>query len=546
MKMKFFTAFTLIAASVSAVFASDYKDGIEYFQAGQPANAKTILERTLNDATTNKAEAYYYLGEIAFQEKDYDTAAKCYANGLAADPTYMYNLVGQGKLELLSDPKAADKTFKTALKGQKKNAGLNLAVAKAYYETAVPGYEKHLANARKADKNIPEIYVFEGDVLANEGKKGDACGYYEMAIGFDPNCEEAYVKYCHMYFDINSQMAIAKLESLLKVAPESALAQRELAEAYYKDAQYTKAASAYETYVANPNHFEEDRVRLATLLFYGKRYNESYDLAKEILAKDPNNFILNRILMYNLFEMGQYEEARKAGADFFAIPLGKNQAFLDRDYKCFGDIMMKLKEYNLAAQAYIKAYELDKTKISYLKDISSAYEAAEHFPASIDYYSKYMAEAGDEIRVMDYFRFGQTCYRVGMADSINGQAYLLKADTLFATVTEKAGDNYLGHMWRARAAAGRDPETTLGLAKPYYEATIEVLDANNPNKDTLAKAQIQAYIESYRYLGYYNYLKAYAEPAKAKEYKDNVRLYWNKMLEYDPNNADIVEALKTL
>ena len=69
MKMKFFTALTLVFATVAAAFASDYKDGIDYFNAGQIENAKTILERTINDATTNKAEAFYYLGEIAFVNK---------------------------------------------------------------------------------------------------------------------------------------------------------------------------------------------------------------------------------------------------------------------------------------------------------------------------------------------------------------------------------------------------------------------------------------------------------------------------------------------
>ncbi len=542
MKTKFFSALMLVAMAVGSVFASDYKDGIEYFKANQPANAKTILERTINDATTNKAEAYYYLGEIAFLDKDYATAAKYYAQGLEADPANMYNRVGQGKLEMLKDPKSAEKIFKEALKGAKKDAGLNLAVAKAYYDTAVPGYEKYLENARKANKKFPEIYVFEGDVLAAQGRNGDACGYYEMAINFDPNCVEAYVKYSHMYFDINPQMAIGKLEELLAKAPDSALAQRELAEAYYKDAQYTKAATAYESYVANPNHFEEDRARLAMLLFYGKRYDESYKLAENILANDPNNFILNRVVIYNLYEMGRYEDAKKVAGKFFSLPLGK-QTYLSRDFECYGDILMKLKESEAAAKSYIKAYEIDNSKKDLLKSISGAYEAAEKFPVSIDYYSQYMDAAGDDLRVMDYFRFGQTCYRVGMADSINGQAYLLKADSLFATVAEKTPDNYLGYMWRARAAAGRDPETTLGTAKPYYEQTIAILDQNAPEP---TKAQIAAYIESYRYLGYYNFLKAYSEPAKAKEYKDNTRLYWNKMLEYDPNNTDIQEALKSL
>ena len=47
MKMKFFTALTLVFATVAAAFASDYKDGIDYFNAGQIENAKTILERMM-------------------------------------------------------------------------------------------------------------------------------------------------------------------------------------------------------------------------------------------------------------------------------------------------------------------------------------------------------------------------------------------------------------------------------------------------------------------------------------------------------------------
>ena len=545
MKMKFFAALTLVVATVTAAFASDYKDGIEYFKADQPENAKTILERTINDATTDKAEAYYYLGEIAFLNKDYDAAAKYYEQGLAANPEYRFNLVGQGKLQLMSDAKVASKTFAEALKGQKKNAELQLAIAKAYYYTATPGYEKYLANARKFNKELPDIYVFEGDIFAKDGNKGQAAGYYEMAKNFDVNCVEAYIKYCHVYFDINSAMAIAMLEELNTLAPESALAQRELAEAYYKDKQYTKAAAAYEHYVANPNHFEEDRVRLTTLLFYGKRYDESQKLAQEILAKDPDNFVLNRIMMDNLYETGKYEDAQVAGEKFFSLTPAKNQVFIGRDHKCYGDILMKLKLAEKAATAYVKAYELDKEEKSYLMEASKAYETAAMYADAINYFDKYIDAAGEDVRVMDYFRFGQTCYRVGMADTINGEAYLIKADTLFATVTEKAPDNALGHQWRARAAAARDPETKLGYAKPYYEKTIEVLDAN-VNKAEPTKVQVAAYVESYKYLGYYNYLKAYAEPAKANEYKEQTRYYWNKMLEYDPNNAEITEALKNL
>lgn len=546
MKMKFFAALTLIAATVTAAFASDYKDGIEYFKAGQIENAKTILERTINDATTDKAEAYYYLGEIAFLNGDVDTAAKYYADGLAINPEYRFNLIGQGKIQLMSDPKAAAKTFKEATKGYKKEAlaPLNLAIAKAYYETATPGYDKYLNNARKNDSQLADIYVFQGDVFANEGDKGQAAGYYEMAKNFNPNCVEAYIKYCHVYFEINSQMAIAMLEELNELAPGSALAQRELAEAYYKDKQYTRAAAAYEHYVANPNHFEEDRVRLATLLFYGKRFDESYALAQEILANDADNFVLNRIVMYNLYEMGKFEDAVVVGKKFIALPAGEKYVFIARDYKCYGDALMKVKNHIEAADAYSKAYDVEN-QADYLVDASGAYEAASRYSDATALYEKYLESVGEEATINDYFNYGRACYRMGMADTIGGEALLLRADELFSTVIEKKPDNYLGYQWRARAAAARDPETTMGYAEPYYKQAIEALDAILAGAEP-SKAQKAAYIECYKYLGFYNYLKAYAEPAKANEYKEQTRYYWEKMLEFDPQNAEIIEALETL
>ena len=97
--LKLFFLLFLAAGSFTA-FAASYTDGIEYFKAGQPDRAKILLERTLNDAGTNKAESYYYLGEIAFINKDYTAAAEYYKKGLEADPLFAYNLVGQGKLAL--------------------------------------------------------------------------------------------------------------------------------------------------------------------------------------------------------------------------------------------------------------------------------------------------------------------------------------------------------------------------------------------------------------------------------------------------------------
>ena len=95
----------------------------------------------------------------------------------------------------------------------------------------------------------------------------------------------------------------------------------------------------------------------------------------------------------------------------------------------------------------------------------------------------------------------------------------------------------------ARAAAVRDPELKEGLAKPLYEETLTVLDQDPSNKEKAATKRV--YIEAYKYLGYYNYLQT-TNPAKKNEAIAATKDYWNKMLELDPGNTEILEALKTL
>jgi len=72
---------------------------------------------------------------------------------------------------------------------------------------------------------------------------------------------------------------------------------------------------------------------------------------------------------------------------------------------------------------------------------------------------------------------------------------LQSADSVFTLVAEQAPDSYLGEMWRARTNSAMDPETTDGLAKPYYEKVMDMLLSKNEPKYN------SALIECYSYLG---------------------------------------------
>src|SRR5574344_328122 len=121
MKFKFLVSLFLLGSSLSC-FAQGYKDGIEYYKVGQTENAKELLMRNLDNSSTNKAEAYYYLGCIALKENNAAQAKNYFDKGIQADAANPYNFVGQGALALTSnDPKAAADLFKDALSKVKKD-----------------------------------------------------------------------------------------------------------------------------------------------------------------------------------------------------------------------------------------------------------------------------------------------------------------------------------------------------------------------------------------------------------------------------------------
>ena len=68
MKSKLFIS--LFLGSALGLSAQGFKDGVEYYRADQPEEAAIILNNTLNQAGTDQATAYYYLGQIALQNGD--------------------------------------------------------------------------------------------------------------------------------------------------------------------------------------------------------------------------------------------------------------------------------------------------------------------------------------------------------------------------------------------------------------------------------------------------------------------------------------------
>ena len=114
--MKFkILSLAFLGAALGLQAQQGYYDGVEYYRADQPEEAAIILNKTINDPGTNKAEAYYYLGQIQLKAGNTAEAKKNFEAGIAADPTNGYNYVGLGALDLKQGKKQTAEThFKNA------------------------------------------------------------------------------------------------------------------------------------------------------------------------------------------------------------------------------------------------------------------------------------------------------------------------------------------------------------------------------------------------------------------------------------------------
>lgn len=513
MRIKLICSLLAAAATLSAVAQSQgYKDGIEFYKAGQYDNAKTILERTLNDAQTDKALSYYYLGQVALAKGDKAAAKTNFTNGVSANAECPYNYVGLGAIDLLDgNAKAAEDQFKDAQKLAKKDAEVSVNIARAYYNADPVKYakemDKAMAKARKDSKNEePAIYILEGDMLADAKEYGNAAAKYEMAITFDKNNPEGYVKYANSYFNVNPNFAISKLEEFYKLAPTSALAQRELAEKYYQGNHWNKAADLYGDYIKNPNHFPEDKARYSVLLYWGKKYEDSKRVAQEILAQDPSTFLMQRMMFLNDAALENNEAAAAEAKSFFEK--NPNGYFTTNDYTTYADVLSKLGNDSLAAVQYETAVSKDPDNAELISELSSFYTKAKNYPKAADTYALYLSKLEDP-STNDLFgaarRYLNAAATAAPEDSVARHDAAEKGLKYINDAIAGAVPNPVLYQFKARLNIADNNNHPNQEAIDAYNEMITLLDQDPANKDPKnADNKLNLYKEAYQFTYLYN------------------------------------------
>lgn len=511
MKIKHLLAGALMCLGLSA-FADGYTDGIDYYKAGQYGNARTLLNRNLNSAGDAKALVYYYLGQIDIIDGNKAEAKANFDKGISIDPECAYNYVGLGSLALLANnDKQADEYFKQALKLAKKNHEITVDIARAYFNADPVKYEKevtkYLDKAHKESKHQePSIYILEGDMLFAQKAYGDAATKYNQAINFDAGNPEGYVKYANTYFYVSPQFAIQKLNELLTLQPTSALGQRELAEKYYENSQWTKAAEQYGKYINNPNHFPEDKARYAVLLFANNEYQKSLDIVNELLVSDPNDFQSQRLLMLNLAALEQFEQAHKAAQSFFALPEKGNAKFTPNDFTTYGFVLQTLGHNDLAVEQFQKAYDLDTERLDNLKLVSAAYNAVEDYVKAAETFQTYIDLSGDNASLTDLYLLANRYYRAAnVTEDLDTRVdFANKGIAAIDQVIDRAAEPETDfYIFKALLQNLTTPDKSFDeKSLPVLMKVVELLDADPANADpTNPNNKLKQYSQAWLFIG---------------------------------------------
>jgi tetratricopeptide (TPR) repeat protein len=462
--------------------------------------------------------------------------------GIEYASSYPNNYAGMGKISYQTAPAEAEAYFKDAIKKSKKDANAIVSISKYFYELSprnLVAAKQYIDIAIGIDSKNASAYLLNGMIELEKNNHSEASLQFERAIYFDSNQMEAYLYESDIMLKVrNIPQAIEYINKAIAVNPNYWKSYKYLGELYYDNQKYADAINNFAIYFKNVET-DKDVTHYAYSLFFNKQYQQARDIIDKLIQQNPNDYILLRLLGYISYETKDLINGKAVMEKFFVkIPADK---ILTEDYAYYGKMLSVSGLDSLAIVNFKLALSKDSSQYQLLDELAKSSNKLKKYDQGLQYNSQYIRKKPN-LMTADYFNLGKAYYSTANTlnlntdslgnnvDSLKIRNYYLAADSLFAKVETYSPNSYLGTFWRARVNSAIDAETSLGLAKPFYEKTFEIL-IKDPVKYKKELSEI------YAYLGFYYYLR---------EDKTSSIDCWKKLLELDPENMKAQEALKAL
>jgi tetratricopeptide (TPR) repeat protein len=544
----------LPALMITLVFksanAQTLKDGLREIDNERYHSAEQMLSGLI--AKNPSAELYFYLGNVYLKTNQPDLALKQFTKGIEVNALSPLNHIGLGSIALnKKDTVSAKASFDKALAMTPKDVNVMIAVAQANIEAKYPRINyalSLLAKATSLDKRNARIYYEIGNAYYQRNEGGPAVTNYEKVIEIDSLFVKAYNKIGIIYTQArNYEVALKALQNALRIDPNFAPAYWSLGELQYMGRKYDKAKEAYTKYLELSEKTVDNQIRFAKVLFLSKDYTGTVKIISELMQKDSSNSIMYRLLGYSSYETGNYPDGLYRLEKFFQM--AEPDQIIPSDYEYYGKLLAKNGKDSLGIDNIIRSIQMDSTKVELYGDIADIYYKGKKYAEAGQYFELKTTNAKGNLQ--DYFLQGRAYYNAALSvkpDSIPGKkvnlakpdtavirkatAFYLKADSAFSKISEKQPELPVGYLWRAKCNVGLDPETTQGLAMPYYQKYVEIAAAD-------PKTKKEDLIGAYHYLGYYYFLKKDCATALTE---------FEKIIALDPQNEKaktVIKAIKT-
>jgi len=470
--------------------AQTLQDGLRALEGEQHDRAHAIFRALLARAPT--AEHHFHMGRYYLAAQQPDSARLHFEQALAEDPRSGLNHVGMGEAEIArGNLTQAAQHFEQAKKVTKsRDAAVFYYIGLAYMRHEAKDLQASIVALNEAvrlDPDQAEYYVALGEAYEQGGDASAAAINYDRAGYRDPGLASAHVHAGDLYVRArNYGEAMKEYEEGMAADSGYAPVHRSLAELYFLAKQYDQAVAHYRRYIDLTRATPEKLFTYAGYLHLNKQYTESLEA---LLALDGTyeNPVAHRLLAYNYFETGQFEEGLMQMQAFFER--ADSAGLLDSDYEYFGRLHLAAGADTLAAIEYLrKAVAADTSKWSLHRDIATAYLSSKHYEDAAREYES-MAARGLTLKGTDYLNLGKAYFF---------DARFAEADSAFARVNAMAGTSAVGWLWRGRSSAQIDSTAVEGRAAPFYEKYIELTPDTSRYQRELIEAHY--YLASYYYL----------------------------------------------
>lgn len=517
--MKKITLFINLLIASLLLRAQSMEQGFQQLYYERYESAKNTFDQLVKQDPAN-AQTWYGLAKTLLLKNENASVLLNAPSSVHNEPYYevAYGavLLNNGKKDsaAMYFTKAIDRT-------KEKDAGILAAIAQAHIdsENGDPNYAVNLLNkAIKRDKRNASLY----DVLGNAYRKlhngSEAYKAYEAALKENSRYAAAYHHLGEIFLSQkNADVYVDYFNKAIAADPDYAPSYYKLY-VHYFTLDPAKAMQYYNGYASRSDRTIETDYDLADLAYLNKNYTEAIRKAKNIFTQQgvKTKPRLYKLIAYSHVELKDSAVALTYMQQYFLNEHDSN--LVAKDFETMADLFAQ-NNPDSAIVYYQKAaaHETDSTVLyTYYKKLADFSGSVKNYSSQARWLGEYYATS-PKTNNIDLFNWALAHYRANEYDS---------AVSVFGKYTEKYPEQAFGYYWRARSASAIDTSMTQGLAVPYYQQVIEVLQTKDTSNVNYKKWITEAY----------SYLAAY-EVNTNKNYEEAIG-YFEKVLQVDPANED--------